>query len=89
MIYVHFRPNRVMTEASDTMLVAATGGADAFWRASTWYLSILVDVRPQPGRRQVRSKWRKWRKLLLEWRKLLYEWRKFLSNSHGSWRHEY
>ncbi len=24
--------------------------ADAFWRPSAWYLSILVDVRPQPGR---------------------------------------
>ncbi len=68
-----------MTEASDTMLVAATGGADAFWRASTRYLSILVDVLLQPGRRQVRPKWRKWRKILLEWGKFLSEWRNFLS----------
>ncbi len=65
--------------ASDTMLVAATGCADAFWRASAWYLSILVDVQLQPGSRQVLLKWRKWRKLLIEWRKLLSEWRNFLS----------
>jgi hypothetical protein len=52
MIFLHFRHYRVTTEASDTMLVAATGGAVAFWRASAWYLSILVDVLPQPGRSQ-------------------------------------
>ncbi len=66
-------------EASDTMLVAATGAADAFWRASAWYLSILVDVRPQTGRTQVWPKWKKWRKLFFEWRKLLSELRKFFS----------
>jgi hypothetical protein len=54
-----FSQNRVTKEASDTMLVAATGCADAFWRASAWYLSILVDVLQQPGRNQVRRKWRK------------------------------
>ncbi len=51
-------------EASDTMLMAATGCADAFCRASAWYLSILVDVLPQQGRRQVWRKWRKGIKLL-------------------------
>jgi hypothetical protein len=35
-------------EASDTMLVAATLYADAFWRQSAWYLSILVDLLLKP-----------------------------------------
>ncbi len=64
MVFLHFRYNRMTKEASDTMLVAVTGCADAFWRASAWYLSILVDVLPQPGRGQVRQKWRKWRNML-------------------------
>ncbi len=63
-IFLHFHHNRVTKEASDTMLVAATGCADAFWRESAWYLSILVDVLQQPGSRHIRQKWRKWRKML-------------------------
>ncbi len=40
-------------EASDTMLVAATGYADAFWRPSAWYLCILVDLQPKSGREKM------------------------------------
>jgi hypothetical protein len=35
------------------MLVAATGYADAFWRSSAWYLSILVDLSLRPGRKKM------------------------------------
>jgi hypothetical protein len=31
------------------MLAAITGYADALWRLSTWYLSILEDQQLKPG----------------------------------------
>jgi hypothetical protein len=39
----------VMKEAFDTMLLAATGCTDAFWRLSAWYLNIQLDLPPKPG----------------------------------------
>ncbi len=64
----------MMTEASDTMLVAATGGADAFWRASTWYLSILAGpgghmaaTGPQAGP----AKMEKMEKIIVRMKKIL------------------
>ncbi len=41
------------------MLVAATGYADAFWRPSAWYLNILVDLPPKPGRYKLEKKMKK------------------------------
>ncbi len=35
----HFHHYWLVKEASDTMLVAATGYVDAFWRPSAWYLN--------------------------------------------------
>ncbi len=42
-----------MKEASDTMLLAATGCTDAFWRPSAWYLNIQVDLLPKPGQEKM------------------------------------
>jgi hypothetical protein len=45
----HFHHDWLAKQASDTMLVAATGCTDAFWRQSAWYLNIQVDLQPKPG----------------------------------------
>ncbi len=47
--FLHFHHDQVTKEASNTMLVAATGYADSFWRPSAWCLCILVDLPPKPG----------------------------------------
>ncbi len=50
------------------MLVAVTGYADASWRPSAWYLTILEDLQLKAGQ----AKLRKRGNFLLEWRKLVY-----------------
>ena len=52
------------------MLVAATGCTDAFWRPSTWYLNILVELlqlQPKTGR----VKKEKMEKILVRMEKIL------------------
>jgi hypothetical protein len=46
--FLHVHHFWLEKEASDTMLVAATGCTDAFWRPSAWYLNILADLLPKP-----------------------------------------
>jgi hypothetical protein len=62
-------------EASDTMLVAATGYADAFWRQSAWYLNILVDLQPKPGL----AKMEKMDKFHVRMEKFPVKWRKLFN----------
>jgi hypothetical protein len=49
MNFLHFHHDRLAKQASDMMLVAATGCTDAFWRPLAWYLNIPVDLPPEPG----------------------------------------
>ncbi len=61
-------------EVSDTMLMAATVYADAFWRPSQWYLSILVDLLPKPDR----EKMEKLEKIIVRMEKIIVRMEKII-----------
>ena len=75
--FLHFHHGLLAKPASDTMLVAATGCTDAFWRPSTRYLNIPVELRQLPPKTG-RVKKEKMEKVLFRMKKFMSKWRKLL-----------
>jgi hypothetical protein len=82
--FLHFHHDLLAKPASDTMLVAATGCTDAFWRPSTWYLNIPVELRQLPPKTG-RVKKEKMEKILVRREKIHVKMEKIIVYSWQDW----